>query len=434
MYSLVGGDKMSEVSKFIFQIIFTCIFMLMLIFGKKLMPLKMRYYLFRTKENKRFFKYLKSKIKDKEKTREELKNEELLLVGIKVYDVFSNKDMNNLLKSIYKLNKNKFQLKNMFWRAKKIGEIEYIDGIKGVYKISNIGVIIPKNDPHIRSIRLSTKQINNQEFVVEFEFELSPKDENIFINRHYKLGSKEPFFEYLHEEKKYKELALNRYSLNLYQAYLNKILKLNYGRGYILPKVCYIHKKAFDLDKINRDFITQAYINTEKNMVAYRFLYEDDCYTLYTLFKDIVPTIIDVGSIDSRLYYTLFYYIEKMELKKRVNKYFNAEKKVTYKNFIWLINKLRCFDEYSRHEKNINKNYNDKYKFIYDDEEKEVDSLSIEHYKKILEEEYRAIYEYLEKIYSQQKDSKTINIALFTVILTVVLTFLTNDKFLKLFS
>lgn len=424
---------MSDITKFLIQIILTIIIVLILIYEKEILPLKFRNYLFMIKNNKKFFKYLKLENPNREKTIEELEKSEHLLVEIKMFDVFPNKEMNELIKSIYRLNKKKYKLKNLYLRNKKFGNIDYIDSTNGFYSTTSIAEIIPQKDSHINLIKISCKQVNNQEFIVEFEFILLPKYENIFINKYYKLGKKYPFIEFYYDDVDFRDKALQDFWFNLYQAYLNKILKLNYGKKYILPRVCFISDKNLNLEEVSRDFITLAYIDSKTNSVTYRILDNDSSPTFYSFFKRIIPNVIEINKIDSKLYYTLFYPIEKMEIKRRLNKYFNSEKNIAHQNFIWLINKLRNFDEYKRYEKHLNlKTYN-QYKYIYNDnDEKIVDSFSQEHYKSLLEEEYRGIYNYLEKVYSQQKDCKTINLSLIAIILTLITTF--YEKIIKFIS
>ncbi|MEG0236778.1 MAG: hypothetical protein RR523_12270 [Cetobacterium sp.] len=424
---------MSDITKFFIQIILTIITILILIYGKEILPLKLRNYLFMIKNNKKFFKYLKIKNPNREKTLDELKSSECLLAKIKMFDIFSNKEMNNLIKSIYGLNKKKYKLKNLYLRNKKFGNIDYIDSTNGFYSTKNIVKITPKKDLHIRSIEISCKQVNNQEFIVEFEFTLLAKYENIFINNHYKLGKKFPFIEFYYDDIDFRDKALQDFWISLYQAYLNKILKLNYGKRYILPRVCFISDKNLNLEEVHRDFITLTYIDLQNKSVTYRELDDNSSPTFYSCFKKEVPKVIEINEIDSKLYYTLFYPIEKMEIKRRLNKYFNSQKNITHKNFIWLINKLRNFDEYRRYEKNLNLETYNKYKYIYyENDEKIVDSFSQEHYKSLLEEEYRGIYNYLEKIYSQQKERRTINLAFGAIILTIITTF--YEKIIKLIS
>lgn len=336
------------------------------------------------------------------------------LYKIEIFDVFSNKQMSKLIKSVNKLDNNKFKVKS-YYRNKVIGDYSYVNAFNGLGGWAIVAEIIPKNENHISKISIVKTQLNNKEIFVEFTLTLDKKELNNFIKKNAKLiDSREiGYFDFSKDDSMLKREVAKCYS-NLYQYYLRAILKLAYGKEYILPKVMYFYQKNLNLSEYEKLHFSESYILKEDECLLLRNFVEDD-YTLYNITNKSVIDVNIFNYLNNELYYKLFSEIEKYEFKRRVNKYFSGVKKhIKYKDYLWLINKTRNLED-SDDERMKTDNHDS-------EEEKKLRDFIIGNgiQKEYFSKKYKNSYKYLSSIYSQQKEIFIIKIATRTLIATLI--------------
>jgi hypothetical protein len=346
-------------------------------------------------------------------TNQEQKELEDYLCKIEIFDVFSNKQMSDLIKSINKLDNNKFKVKS-YYRNKVIGDYSYVNAFNGLGGWGVIAEIIPKNEKHISKISIVKTQLNNKEIFVKFKVELFPKEVDFFLKKYLKLLESWDIPSMNGLDSSMYEREEQRCYFNLYQYYLKSILKLAYGKEYILPKIMYIYSKELNLEELEDDAFTETYISKNSNNLIRRILIEDD-YSLYSISNKSFENIDVLSYLNNELYYNFFSEVEKYEFTKRVNKYFSGVKKsIQYKDYLWLINKTRNLENSDDERTKTNNHYSKEETKLRDF----IIGKGIQ--KEYFSKKYKNSYKYLSSIYSQQKEIFIIKIAIRTLIATLV--------------
>lgn len=366
---------------------------------------KLYRYFYREKNKKLFLKKILE-------TNEESKNLEDHLYKLEIFDIFSNKEFSKLIKSINKLDKNKFKVKS-YYRNKVIGDYDYVDAFNGVGGWSRIAEITPKNEKHISKISIGKTQLNNKEVFVEFTLALEKKELANFIRKNaIFLDSRDiGFFDFSKDDSMLKR-EISKCYFNLYQYYLRTILKLAYGKGYILPKVVYIYEKNLDLKKYEKLHFSESYILKEDECLLLQNFVEDD-YTLYNITNKSVIDVNMFNYLNNELYYKLFSEIEKREFRTRINKYFSeTQKYIKYKDYLWLINKNRNLESSDEERKKENDHIKDKELRDF------IVGKGLQ--KSFFKKKYKNSYKYLSTIYSQQKEIFIIVVTTITLLVTLI--------------
>lgn len=367
---------------------------------------KLYRYFYREKNKKLFLKKILE-------ANEEQEEDEDYLCKIEIFDVFSNKQMGDLIRSLNKLDNNKFKVKS-YYRNKVIGDYSYVNAFNGLGGWGVIAEIIPKNEKHISKISIVKTQLNNKEIFVKFKIDLIPKEIDLFIQKNLKLIESWDIPSINGLDSSMYEREEQRCCFNLYQYYLKSILKLAYGKEYILPKIVYIYSKKLNLKELEEDDFSETYISKKSDNLIMRILIEND-YNLYSISNKSFENIDILGYLNNELYYKFFSEIEKYEFTKRVNKYFSGVKKyIKYKDYLWLINKTKNLED-SDDERMKTDNH-------YSEEEEKLRDFIIGNgiQKEYFSKKYKNSYKYLSSIYSQQKEIFIIKIATRTLIATLV--------------
>lgn len=171
---------------------------------------------------------------------------------------------------------------------------------------------------NIKYIKLSYTKIDNQSFVIEYDFEFrkaftSYSMKNMFIKRNLKKSRKLiknfPTYEIKEMNKKSEFEGIYRieeeYFLLMFQSYI--------ARYFYTGK-----RRKYQLLIINCNSYNEKYISEEE-------------------MKDAFLTSV---------YYNMFIKIEIKKLNNIITKYFiSARTRVKKKDYLWLINKIRCIEE-----------------------------------------------------------------------------------------
>lgn len=296
------------------------------------------------------------------------------LFCITLYDSINNKELNKLIKKLYKLKKMKNYDVNITYRKKGIKDLDYIkpefDSI-GYGSVAKINLL---DDDILTSIEIAWTQINNDEAVIEYACYFHDSINSFktihdyFTNNYGKLYKTKYANFYFNTEffkndnnqniqvelKYFRVLIQRRISELSYSHYLNK---------YLLPiKYTYIFEEKTKniMSKIKNPFLETSYIIDKDHYVCVESIEENKGteFNELILKKEFNP--IDflslLSSIRMPFYYQMFYQIEKTELRFRISKYLNSRKSlINFENYKWLLNKRRRINEKRFYNTDINK-------------------------------------------------------------------------------
>ncbi|KOY17856.1 hypothetical protein [Paenibacillus xylanivorans] len=368
-----------------------------------------------------------------------VKSKALLKVwGFSILDTYDNKAMNRLIKRISKLNMEKYQV-TLNYRPKKIRDLNYFTLQYVGSSQSSLAKIEFLDDRFIREITVSFSQVNNNQAVVEFKISFNKiMDDKMFLdfikNNKESVYNKK-FIDYynldnLINTRDFSEIyrMFNELVGLMVQSKLMEIAELNYGLLYKLPslKVINYPKNVFDQEAFKDVFLSTTYEirNGEQYLITDMTRSDGLEMELYFTGRTYSPltftSILSIYRMD--FYYFLFDRIEESELNQKMNKYFNqAKDNITSKDYKWLVNKIRAINDNKLHmssQKNDRSEIRE-WKAFYGGEEIELyfaNNKYIEKYKTI----YSECLDHIKVLYSVGKESLIINIAILTLVATLL--------------
>ena len=323
----------------------------------------------RNKKRKWFKTYKKILLDDMPYLKENLKevyslDTNMYIYCISFYDIVNNDEANKLIKKIHKLKKNKKYVIDTPYKRKEFKNINYIhtefDGT-GHGILANIKI---KDNDLISSIDMVWSQINNEEAAIEYEIHFKKSIKNYeeihrYVLNNYKRLKKAKYSQFYFNDGFLKDDINQRvkcevdYFETILQNFLEELLYSHYLKHYKLPiKTTYLmENKSKKIMKYIKDaFLSESYIADNQHYLTLNYL-EDiqgtkiDEFIFKKRFNpfSITRLLSDHGM---KMYYILFYKIEKYELDKRITKFLNSKKIfLNLFDYKWLINKQRKINE-----------------------------------------------------------------------------------------
>lgn len=327
----------------------------------------------------------------------------------------------------------------MIYRPKKIRDLNYFSLQYAGSGVSSLATIKFLDDKFIKGVTTAFTQVNNNQAVVEFKISFN------------KIMDDTMFLEFIKENKKhlFDKSIIGYYNLentvksvgysDIYrmfdelvglavQSKLMEIAELNYGWIYKLPSLSVVNypQNAYDKESLRDVFLSQTFEirNGEQYLIADmtgREGLEMELYFTGNSYSPLTFTNI-LSSYRMDFYYFLFDRIEQFELNQKMNKYFNESKdKISSKDYKWLVNKIRAINDNKLHmnyDKSDRSEVKD-WKVYYGGEEVELDFTGNKGIKKY-ETIYNECLEHIKVLYSVGKENLIINLALMTLIATVL--------------
>ena len=321
------------------------------------------------KKKKWFKSYKKSLYDDMPYLNEDLKEVYSLdsnvdIYCISLYDSINNDEANKLIKKLHKLKKNnKYEIDTPY-RKKEFKNINYIHTEFDGTGHGILAKIKFKDDDLISYIDMTWTQVNNEEAVIEYEFHFKKIIKNFSeihkcVLKQYKRIKKAKYSQFYLNNDFLKDDIGQRincefdYFETILQNYLESISCSHYLRSYKLPlKTTYlIDKKTKKVMKyIKEAFLSESYIVDDQHYLMLYNLYDIqgskiDEFIIKKRFNPFSITRL-LSEHGMKMYYILFYKIEKNELDKRITKFLNSKKIfLNLFDYKWLINKQRKINE-----------------------------------------------------------------------------------------
>lgn len=316
--------------------------------------------------NEQYLYYLK-RLDKKDKFRTEL-------FKIAIYDKLENHGMNNLVKKIHALKKNKKYRVQIYYKKPGAIDIDLISRNLDGQSTFSIAEIIFNEDKWIKRIEIAGTYITSSDVLIEYTFYMkinisSYRIIHDFVMEHNIHYTKYDFYAiYYHFDGFCLSDCVKQEGEILFDIFQDLICELffsDYGSKYPLPMEVYCHIYKYNRKKeqmIKNSFLTAVYKKENEFLLipyykgrfyATIYFYGRE-YSHNTLFRYFSEYSIE-------MYYKTFWKIEMAELETRMRKYLNSRKKsVSAKDIKWMINKLRGIEEKENIIKNkLNQNKED---------------------------------------------------------------------------
>ncbi|ASB89338.1 hypothetical protein [Bacillus sonorensis] len=280
------------------------------------------------------------------------------------FDVFNNKQLNNLIKGIHNLNNKKYRIE-LSLIPKKYKNLMYLNIQYDRSSTRSLCKVTFLDDLFIDDVEAGFTQINNNQAVVEFRisFKKSMTHELWidFIKENKELLYKKKFFGCYDIDKiirsEHYSLIYNSISKvrdAALQAKLLNTFRLNFGSEYILPQynAVYVPQEHFKNEYFNDVFLCRTYEIENKYLVVDLTSEEGLKMNLYFSGAYSAMNFLQLlSNYRMDFYYFLFEKIESFEIDSRINKYFSGSKKrVSLNDYKWLINKIRSLNDNKLHQ------------------------------------------------------------------------------------
>lgn len=366
------------------------------------------------------------------------KNSAINLWSILFFETYDNFGINQLIKSISKLDKKYFEVK-LNYRKKRLKDLQYLELQYDHTSVSSLARIKVKKHNYIRNISISFAQINNNQAIVKFEIEFNKiiSQENYidFIKTNMDILYNKKFIDYydLKYICKSKSLStINQITDELFkstlQAFLAENIFLSFGKIYNLPTCAiYNYPKGMYTKETFKDIFlcTTYHIRDGEQYLVVDNIRQSSGTEMGLYFEgSTYKPLYFMGLISKyrmNFYYFLFGNIENCEFNLKMNKYYNTKKnKVSSKDYKWLVNRLRAIKDNKLHDyykKRENCEVNDWIAYR-DNEEIEINFIGND-YSKRYETIYSECLEHVKFIYSLQKESLILKIATWTLVATL---------------
>lgn len=376
-----------------------------------------------------------------ERYREYVEGKNLLKTwGFTILDTYKNRDMNKLIKGFSKLSKEKYKV-DLLYRPKRIRDLNYFSLQYAGAGVSSLATINFLDDSFVREVKAVFTQVNNNQAVVEFHISFNRSMDNLmfleFIKENRNALFDKRFIGYYNFEKEGQSIGYSDTYRKFdelvglaVQSKLMEIAELNYGMNYKLPSLRVInYPRDVTEDESFKDvFLHKTYKLSNGDRGQYLITdvtsqegLEMKLYFTGNSYSSLSFTTI-LSSYRMDFYYFLFDRIEEFELNQRMNKYFNESRdKISSKDYKWLVNKIRAINDNKLHM-NYDQSHRTEvrdWKAYYGGEETELGFTKQEGIKKY-ETIYNECLEYIKVLYSVGKENLIINLALMTLIATVL--------------
>lgn len=365
---------------------------------------------------------------------------------VALYDVIDNNGMNKLIKSIYKIK-----------RQKKLYRVHtpyiYSKHKKRDYINSNINKIITgiiaeitfKSHKWIHSISINYTYLNPSQCLIQYTFRFQKVISTItqihsFVVDEIKKCRKELYF-YSYADKSMIKTASYKHLLELdgiffddiLQSFICKMFYTDYGKQYSLPiEYCMkIHKyNNHKRNKLRRLFLCAAYEQGTRHIIIPAQLhnrFKVFCYNSGKYFPR--PSFLNYFTyFSTEIYYMAFNHIEMIELEIKMRKYLNSRKRfISSKDLKWFINRIRNIKQ---QKAMIERSFTDtdnptvseilKWKLYYRGKEQKGSFINFPEHTDIFLNQYEQNLDYLNSIASVQNNLLVIIIAVATLIATIV--------------
>lgn len=364
-----------------------------------------------------------------------LSNCDIAIWEVKFFDVFNNTQLNNLIKGISNLNKEKYSI-DLSLMPKKYKDLNYLIIQYDNSSTRSLCEVTFKDDLFINNVRAGFTQINNNQAVVEFSISFKEiMTHNLWINfikENKELLYGKKFFGYYNID----EMITSAHFSLIYnsiskvidaalQAKLLSVFSLNFGNEYTLPQYNAIHvpQEHFKKEYFDNMFLCRTYEINNKYLIV--DITSDEGLKMDLYFSGVYSSINFLQLLARYrmdFYYFLFEKIERFEINRRVNKYFlNSRKRIALKDYRWLINKIR-----SLNDNKLRENYTDSgelledWKSFYDGKEEEFIDFENGQYTKKYNTIYSECFDHIKMAYSIQKENLVIYIATLSLIASLI--------------
>ena len=289
---------------------------------------------------------------------------DIKLFSVTFYDTVTNKQLNKLIKKIYKLKRADNYKIEISYKQKKLKDLNYLKPQFDCTGGGGNAQVYLLKDNLLKSIDISWTQINNDEAILQYVCYFPNIIENFnFIHNlviqnisKYKKIKYLPFYynvDFFIKDDKEKVNLECTYFRCILQHKLENLFYSNYIKKYLLPiKYTYIAKNKNQkiMMYIKKPFLCNSYIIDNNH-----YLVEDSleinrgCELNEFIFKQQFREL-DLLHYFSyqrmNLYYNIFYNIEKLELEYKITKFLNSKKiTINVLDYKWLLNKYRRINE-----------------------------------------------------------------------------------------
>ncbi|QHJ71617.1 hypothetical protein [Planococcus halotolerans] len=379
--------------------------------------------------------YLKS-IDNLMTKKEEADNHRQFVWNVTIYDVLSNKELNKLVESLYRLDGYDYG-KTIYLKKRKSRDLHYL-GLEVNHTGSGLlAKIVFNKHKYFSELTMKYTQVTNQTVAIEYTFNfikaISFSEESKFIKDNIKdtyfLNFTSIYFNSSFRNNGMQSLEQRErdYFRDIFQGFIVKNLYSNFGREYKLP-IGYTmnYKKADETEEnLKNPFLMRSLYNKKEN---YYIIIESfrGYQTFYQYFNGkIIPEIPFLDNFQyegNEFYYNLFNDIENRELENKVAKYLLGNYKVVKKkDYLWLVNKLRALRD-SEFKPNLDsrlqdqKNWEVRWNGEIETESFFTGDLLTKKYTKI----YSDYHDYMKTLFTMQNDSIILTVGLFTLFFTLI--------------
>ncbi|WP_342598794.1 hypothetical protein MHB48_15160 [Psychrobacillus sp. FSL H8-0483] len=383
---------------------------------------------------KKYLNYIDNEVTDNTESEKPDSNQRIW--DVTIYDVLTNKDMNKLVKSLYKLNDKEYT-KRIGLRKKKSKNLHYLRLEINHTGSGVLAYIEFKNHDYFKKISLSYTQVTNQTIAIEYK--ISFKKAILFteIRNFIRNNIKSTYFtgftsifdneslkekngDFIHQREM-------QYIRDIFQSFIVKKLFSNYGKKYQLPigyTINYEKNVEFENELKNPFLMLSLYNKPEDYYILIDELNNSPIYYLYFSGNTIpkFPFLTNFQYLGNEFYYNMFNHIENMELTTKVTRYLLGNYKIVKKkDYLWLVNKLRALKDSDFKPNNYNESIKkDDWEIRYDEEPSEDNFFTGNNLTLKYTRIYNEYHDYMKTLLTTQNDTIVLVVGSLTLIFTIL--------------
>lgn len=379
--------------------------------------------------------YLKS-IDNLMTKKEEASNDRQFVWKVTIYDVLTNKELNKLVESLYRLDDYDYE-KTINLKKRKSRDLHYL-GLEVNHTGSGILAKIGFNKhKYFQELSIFYTQVTNQTIAIEYTFTFDKaikfSEESTFIKDNIKgtyfLNFTSIYFNNMFSNNALASLEQREmaYFRDIFQGFIVKNLYSNFGKKYNLPigyTINYEKNEKTEAELIN-PFLMRSLYNKKEN---YYIIIESfrEYQTFYQYFSgQFIPKMPFLENFQydgNEFYYNIFKEIENRELENKVSKYLLGNYMIVRKkDYLWLVNKLRALKDSDFKPKLDSRIEEQRNWEVRWDGKIETDSFFTGDF---LTKKYTKIYsdyhDYMKTLFTTQNDSIILTVGLLTLFSTLV--------------
>lgn len=307
-----------------------------------------------------------------------------------IYDVLSNEGVAKLIKKLYELPDNEYEVTNYYKKQTMLKRYDYVHLEYTRHGIGTFAEIKFLKDPFIDTIHITWTQINSQDAFFEYDISFKKcldreKYDNYIKNSIRKVDPATDYYVCynIYDDYRHDFLTLSQmeddYFIVICQHYITSLLYSEQGKMNELPSLTVMTRKEhIDMDTIILSFFSNTYYNRNENYFISNGIREDRC--VLCAGDNHIPQfrIINYISQYGNEFYKFFFGRRELKIfEDDFSKFFSGRKMAWYnKDYYKLLNKLKGMSEVeNRKHGNFFDRFKKDWEFYCGNERLEIDEL-----------------------------------------------------------